>query len=642
MASLVTRKKKPKKKKKCPSGYRRNPKTGICNKKTEPKLDRSHATLRKYIQNKQIGEIRKWLKKEGVDLKKICDDDATDTEDESSDDEKRKKSPVKKGRLNISDSDEDSDSSDDDKKPKVKRTASSTDDDDSEEDLNSMIDLTLNSEEDEEEEVTCPIRTTIDKIAAAFVAEYAPWTTFGLRRHQYVRKRKFLNEKKKVEEKYIAYLWYFASDPNDPRGDALKSLLYKFENIDWIQASMAIKGKGIYDPLEIFEGLTVEDEEYFLNKIRREIYQAWNMDDSLINFHTGSKPKDVKNDILKLYVWEKNDKYIVAGEALAMETIFKHLPYSYARSSKYGKGYVRATQQKASDRNFKITYAKNPANSLEMRAFQRSINIINERFKNAVLSTTAPYLDKIDPNPLQQILGWDVEVNFPTKTRQIILSQKLEALGHCGPIRERGSINETWRYRFGIHSTDHPTSVDVLRYGLHAYSEKIFKEPISIYFWRNQWIGTILLQRFLNDDNVRIAYAGWGSKLGKTGHARVIYKSGPYICVLDPWIQSTRKHKAGFKVMEEVVKDHPKFSGVIFEQRPAEQARSEGSCAAISCSRALALVELGINRIGATAEIPTWCPVFVKMLYNKFGKHNAARQRATRGGVSSSSVRLKL
>ena len=67
------------------------------------------------------------------------------------------------------------------------------------------------------------------------------------------------------------------------------------------------------------------------------------MDNSLINFHTGKKPKDMKNDVLKLYVWEKNDKYIVAGEALAMETIYKHLPYSYAYG--YG-GYVRATQQK--------------------------------------------------------------------------------------------------------------------------------------------------------------------------------------------------------------------------------------------------------------------------------------------------------
>lgn len=611
---------------------------------TEPKLDRSHTKLRTYIKNNETSKIKQWMEKEGIDWKKICDDDATDTEDESSDDEDKNKSPVKKGRLDISDDDDsDSDSSDDDNKnPNVKRIASYTDDDDSDDEKlnNNMIDLTLNSEE----EVTCPIRTTIDKIAAAFIAEYAPWTTFGLRRRQYVKKRKFLNK-----EKYIAYLWYFASDPINPRGASLKSLLYRFETLDWTQVKMAIKGKNIYDPLDIFEGLKVEDQEYFLDKIRREIYQTWNMDDSLINFHTGRKPKDMKNDILKLYVWEQSERYIVAGEALAMETIYKHLPYSYAWS--YKKGYVRATQQKASDRNFKITYSKNRVNTLEMRAFQRSINIINERFKNAVLSTTAPYLDKIEPNPLQQILGWDVEVQFPQKARQILTSQRLQPLGHCGPIRERRSINETWRYRFGIHSTDHPTRVDVLRYGLHAYSKKIFEEPVSIYYdvWSNMWNGTIVLQRFLNDDNVRIAYAGWGSKKGRTGHARILYKSGVYIYVLDPWIQSTTKHKAGYKVMRQVVTDHSEFTDVIFVQRAAEQAKGEGSCAAISCARALALVELGTNKTGALGEIPTWCPVFVKMLYNKFGKHDAARQRAIGGGAkggsgsgSSSSVRLKL
>ena len=93
MASLATKKKK----KKCPPGYRRNPKTGRCNKKKEPKLDSSHTKLRNYIKNNETSKIKKWLEKEGIDWKKICDDDATDTEDESSDDEKKKKSPVKKG-----------------------------------------------------------------------------------------------------------------------------------------------------------------------------------------------------------------------------------------------------------------------------------------------------------------------------------------------------------------------------------------------------------------------------------------------------------------------------------------------------------------------------------------------------------------
>ena len=150
----------------------------------------------------------------------------------------------------------------------------------------------------------------------------------------------------------------------------------------------------------------------------------------------------------------------------------------------------------------------------------------------------------------------------------------------------------------------------------------------------------------LNDDTVRIAYAGWGSKKGRTGHAR-IYTNMTIIFVF-----STRGFNQQLNIkqairLRQVVRDHPKFTDVSFIKRPAEQARAEGSCAAISCARALALVELGINKTGESGEIPTWCPVFVKMLYNKFGGHDAARQRAITGGVkggggSSSSTRLKL
>ena len=63
----------------------------------------------------------------------------------------------------------------------------------------------------------------------------------------------------------------------------------------------------------------------------------------------------MKNDVLKLYVWEKNDKYIVAGEALAWK-LFTSIYHIVMHT--VWKGYVRATQQKPSDRNFKITYSK--------------------------------------------------------------------------------------------------------------------------------------------------------------------------------------------------------------------------------------------------------------------------------------------
>jgi len=71
--------------------------------------------------------------------------------------------------------------------------------------------------------------------------------------------------------------------------------------------------------------------------------------------------------------------------------------------------------------------------------------------------------------------------------------------------------------------------------------------------------------------------------------------------------------------------------------RPAEQAYNEGSCTAITFSRAIALAIMGYES-GSTGNIEAWIPVFIKMLYNKYSPHAAAANKATRGG----SFKLKL
>tara|TARA_B100000214_G_scaffold375379_1_gene361457 strand:+ start:1788 stop:3356 length:1569 start_codon:yes stop_codon:yes gene_type:complete len=516
--------------KRCPNGYRRNPDTGEC----EEIIDKSHAKLRQYIENNDIGEIKNWLSQEGIDSNKLCN-------------------------------------------------------------------------RYEKEDVACPMRTTRDKIANAFVKEYAPWTKFGLSRKQYVTNKK-------------AYLKY--------EGNGIE-LKYVFKDMNWSK----VKGN------EFATGL---DQDYFLYvKLERKFY-LWEREK--IKFYKGDKPKNMKKEVLRLYVWDRGDYYgdyfVIAGKDLKMESIYKHLPVNYRDNE---GNYFDVKEQLPETDNTFLYYRKNRANLLEMLAFQRSIDIINERFQNVVLSKRAPYLDKIKPNPLQQILGWDVKADFPEKANTIIRRLGLKPLGYCGPLRERDHEWEAWMYRFGVHETSTEVMNRIIGNGLHAYSEKIYKYHIDIFYDYNftAWYGLDRFEEFLNDPKSEIAVAHWSAYDYEGIHARVLYKDERSIVVLDPWMQRETGTSA-YKMLKNEVEENSNFSKIKFSKRPPEQARSEGSCSAISCARALALAELG--PIKGRRRMPEWCPVFVKMLYNKFSKHAAARREITRGGriKFSSFERLKL
>ena len=516
----------PKPRKRCPNGYRRNPDTGEC----EEIIDKSHAKLRRYIENNDIGEIKNWLSQEGIDSKKLC---------------------------------------------------------------NSY----------EKEDVACPMRTTRDKIANAFVKEYAPWTKFGLCRKQYVKDKE-------------AYLQY--------KGNGI-DLQYVFKDMNWSQ----VKGN------KFATGL---DQDYYLyNKLERRFY-LWEREK--IKFYKGDKPKNMKKEVLRLYVWDQGDIFVIAGKDLKMESVYKHLPVDY---KDLDGTYYGVKEQLPDIQNSTLYYSKNRINLLEMLAFQRSVDIINERFQNVVLSMRAPYLDKIKPNPLQQILGWDVKADFPEKANTIIKKLDLKPLGYCGPLRERDHYWEAWMYRFGVHETFSEAMDLMIENGLHAYSEKIYKYHIDItYNYASEmWFGVDRFEEFLNDPKTVIAVAHWAAYDYEGIHARVLYKHGRTIVVLDPWMQRETGTSA-YEMLKNEVSENSNFDGIKFDKRPPEQARSEGSCSAISCARALALAECGYIR--GRRRMPAWCPVFVKMLYNKFSKHAAARRRATRGGIRkiSSFERLKL
>ena len=57
--------------------------------------------------------------------------------------------------------------------------------------------------------------------------------------------------------------------------------------------------------------------------------------------------------------------------------------------------------------------------------------------------------------------------------------------------------------------------------------------------------------------------------------------------------------------------------------RPAEQAKGEGSCVAISLTRAITVAESG-QLSDVTGRIPEWIPVLIKMLAVKFNTRKKA------------------
>ena len=675
--------------KRCPNGYHRNKNTGRCVKKTV--IDEGHKRLQRYIESGDMEAVKEWLRNEGLDYRKLCDDSSSDDEEPN---------PFNSGRTKKTISDDDDD--DDDEEPKrsklKNRTIVDSEDDDSEDsdgppvtptpDLpdpkfkvgdvleyadgsrrymvtivgeaewdevvesyyyrateeqsgigssrvitvyegslkknssppvtptQDLIDLTLS---DEEEELSCGIQTTIDKVAVAFVEEYAPWTKHGLSRAMQIKTSKTTQTRQ-------AYLVFYNEREynKDKKNYYLKVMRYSIPRQRWVwQDGYELKNTD-------FEGI---------DRWTREFYRTGSYPEDL--FHKGKNPKKVSG-VLKLYVWDRGDKYTIAGEHLKLELIFKHLPKNFTFSDK-NNTYWTAKEQRKHKKNTSYDYSKTAINLIELRAFQVSVNNINDHFKDAVLSTTAPYLDpNYKPNELRQIMGWDVEAKFPDHVKQYIrLNTGLLPLGHCGPIRTRGSTNEVWRYRFGIHGTPTGAGRDITQIIARLFPQ-IFRSKISL-SWREGNLHDLRqIGYFLADPYKTIAFVSWGTQSSRITHERIFVKrkskTNPNwsmtVNVLDPWMQGTRKHRRGYDEIEKFVASKD-FSGIKYAlvkvDRPAEQAYNEGSCTAITFSRGIALATLGYDR-GITGDIEAWIPVFIKMLYNKYSPHAAAENRATKGG----------
>lgn len=482
-------------------------------------------------------------------------------------------------------------------------------------------DLTLSSDqedtEDEEEELSCGIRTTIDKVADEFIKEYAPWTKRGLTRQQNVQRRQAL----------ILFSNANETDKNKKKND------YFFK---WMKFDVANRKWQWYSGGNRFTNTNFEGADRWT----REFYRTRRYSNDL--FHEGRSPKTVSG-LLKLYVWDRGNKYTIAGEHVNLELIFKHLPVNFTFSSKANK-YWTGLRQRKDGKNTSYDYSLTEINRIELTAFQASVNKINDHFKDAVLSTIAPYLDPKDkPDELRQIMGWDIEAKFPEGVKKVIDSENLLQLGHCGPVRTRVNTKDAWRYRFGIHGTMTTVSRTITRTIANIYPQ-IYAYYISFnwrgYDARNASISNInVMYDFLADKSKTIAMVGWGTPAGRTGHARIFVKTGGRneiyrLNVFDPWMKGIAKHRRGYNEISNYVSNR-NFNGMTYSlvklDRPAEQGVGEGSCSAISFTRAIALATMGYEN-GKTGDIEAWVPVFVKMLYNKYSSHTAAANKAARGG----------
>jgi len=487
-------------------------------------------------------------------------------------------------------------------------------------------DLTLSSEEEgppEDDDVSCKRIVGIGTIVDDFVLEYAPWTERGLSRYQrtssgrpmtLIYNQSETDKKKKETENF--YRW---ADWQEGIGHwrwlPTQAKINRFSSTDFEDS-----GKWLRHP--------------YVNRINE-------------GFHVSKKPKTEISGPLKLYVWERKDrkrgKFTIAGEHVNLQEIFKLLPNNFIQPGGYMEKYTSARAQHKDEKNISYDYQNNKVNRLELRAFQKCVNEINKKYKDVIVSTTAPYLDKQKPNDLKQILGWDIEAKFPPKVQEYIDKNQLESLQHCGPVRTRFSIYKAWQYRFGIHGTYTNTSRDINRI-LSGLFPNIWGSFLS-FQWFNSVIGRPILSglesnlaEFLRMDAYTIAFAGWGTPRGRSGHARIFVKTkratnNYTLDVFDPWMQGTRKHGEFYKQVKSFLHNQTfrdKHYVLKKIDRPSEQAAGEGSCSAISFTRGVAISLNGDN--GKTGDMPAWIPVFVKMLYNKYSNHAAAAKKAARGG----------
>lgn len=546
----------------------------------------------KHVKEKDYDYVRNWLRNEGLSMEDLC----------------RGKTPQPPPEVI-----EILDSSDDEEEPPRMKRGKSYDD------LNRKMPADDSSSDEEmpppPETEICPVITTMDIIAKEFVDIYAPWVSKGITRQQNVRRGT------------ATVAFWFAGDRKSGQ---------------WAYAS---HGQG---------GWRSEFAEYRTPKINNDEAFEWlrkwdkykppfvNPNGSTTTpsiFWQSPLNKDV-NGPLKLYVQAKQGPsgkyYAIRGdrEMFDMHDIKTILPKNYMLS----RDRMKFTAAQKPTYNVRIRgyyYSDHLINVTDLMAFQLAVNRINEKYMNVELTRKSPHLSPgFVPPENNQILGWHIKANFPDAIKKIIQDHNLQPLGACGPQRERADNETQWHYRFNINGM-HDIQTNAILSILCPVFPNIFCKQIPLYNAR----GFANLLDFIRSDAI-VAVCAWGTAKARHSHERLMLKrksmiEGWYLEIYDPWMQGTRKHNYGFKLIQKFLNRYKLDNWSMRKiDRPAEQAKGEGSCVAISLTRAITVAASG-QLDDVTGRIPEWIPVLIKMLAVKFNTSAKASRFMDRRNTNS-------
>ena len=230
-------------------------------------------------------------------------------------------------------------------------------------------------------------------------------------------------------------------------------------------------------------------------------------------------------------------------------------------------------------------YYKNDTNIKVLQKIIDIINIINIKYKDYKI-----LLDVVetDNNKTFGIIGIDIKYDEPEWVTNIMKGTSLS-----NPI-----VNKTGEIIFGKSAITVKT-IDLANNYLNKKTDKFSLLYPEYIFIKDTKIMSSFVNKFIQSKYMVCT-------LAYDRHARILYKDGDKLIIIDPWKQAADVGTLNLIRL---------LPNLKFIQRKKEQT-TEGSCVAISYARALYLADKGVNTIHTS--IPFDYIVLANRLISKF------------------------